>query len=108
MYIALDSSNNRVEISNAMKGDEYFCPLCKSKLIVKKGKIKQPHFAHQTCLDCDEWSSDMSDWHKQWQERFPEEYREVVITGSTGEKHRADVLINNIAETNKFKEVKND
>lgn len=36
----------------------------------------------------------MSEWHLEWQERFPEENREIVLENN-GEKHRADVLINN-------------
>jgi len=34
----------------------------------------------------------MSDWHIGWQERFPEECREITLE-SNGNKHRADVLI---------------
>ena len=36
----------------------------------------------------------MSEWHLDWQSRFPEDCREVVMT-KDGVKHRADVFINN-------------
>ena len=43
---------------------------------------------------CDDWDHDMSEWHFSWQEKFPEECREVVVEYN-GVKHRADILINN-------------
>jgi hypothetical protein len=36
----------------------------------------------------------MSDWHRGWQEKFPEECQEIVLENNEI-KHRADVLINN-------------
>lgn len=37
----------------------------------------------------------MSEWHRNWQNCFPKECQEVVMTNSQGETHRADVCINN-------------
>lgn len=39
----------------------------------------------------DDWKYDMSEWHRNWQNRFPESTREVVIEYK-GESHRADIL----------------
>ena len=44
--------------------------------------------------ECDSWNYDMSEWHRNWQSRFPIENREVVVVNKNGEKHRADILIN--------------
>ena len=91
MLIANDKYGNRVSIENALSKGEYFCPVCGSPLIVKnKGKKKHPHYAHRNLVECD-WG-DMSEWHIAWQERFPEECREVVLENN-GEKHRADILL---------------
>ena len=41
-------------------------------------------------MECD-WG-DMSEWHISWQKRFPEDCREVVLENN-GEKHRADIFL---------------
>lgn len=94
MFTALDKYNRKVSIDEATEDEPYFCEYCKEQLIIKKGDIRAHHFAHKgTCTD--NWHYDMSDWHKEWQNLFPVESREVVME-SNGEKHRADVFINNI------------
>jgi len=91
MLIAHDEKQNRVSIDRVKQGEKYYCPICGLGLIVKsKGKIRKPHFAHKIGSDCD-WG-DMSEWHISWQEKFPEENREVIIE-KNGIKHRADVLV---------------
>ena len=56
---------------------------------------RQAVIVHKKGTQClDGWSHDMSEWHRAWQEKFPEECREVVVE-KNGVKHRADVLINN-------------
>ena len=52
------------------------------------------YFSHKKGTDCDSFSHDMSDWHLDWQMKFPIENREVVME-KDGIKHRADVFINN-------------
>lgn len=96
MFIALDESKNRVSIENALKGKTYFCPSCGEPLIVKakESVAVKAHFAHKKGTDCDDFTHDMSEWHLSWQKLFPEECREVPLE-LNGEKHRADVLINN-------------
>lgn len=90
MYIALDENGNRVEIKNAEKGKDYFCPVCNTPLVIKAGEQRAKHFAHKAKTDCDTWA-DMSEWHYAWQEKFSSEYREIVLEYN-GSKHRADVL----------------
>ena len=92
MFIAVDEQNNKVSITEAENGNNYYCPLCGEKLTLKKnGKIKAQHFAHKPGSDCKDWG-DMSEWHLDWQEKFPKECREVVMEYN-GEKHRADICI---------------
>lgn len=92
MFTAIDELGNKISITNAEYGKNYYCPICQEKLIVKKkGKVKIPHFAHKPGSDCTDWG-DMSEWHLNWQEKFPEDYREVVLK-KDGEQHRADICI---------------
>lgn len=98
MYIAKDENNNNVSITDAKRKGLYFCPTCGAPLIVRaeNSTQKSKHFAHQRGTYCtDDWKYEMSEWHKAWQEKFPIECREVVIE-SEGEKHRADVCVDNI------------
>lgn len=92
MFVAVDEFDKRVSITSVEDGKDYYCPVCKEKLTVrKKGKVKAPHFAHKPGSDCEDWG-DMSEWHLSWQEKFPEGCREVVLE-KDGERHRADVCI---------------
>ena len=44
---AIDIDKNMyVTPSNAIKGNSYKCIECDKKVILKKGKIRIPHFAH--------------------------------------------------------------
>ena len=96
MLIALDSNSNRINATDAQKGQDYFCPICNGKLELRKGSIRCHHFGHWKDQSCTEtWSPEMSEWHYNWQCMFPEDCREVVLQNRQ-ELHRADVLINNV------------
>lgn len=93
MLFALDENKTRTNIHHSIKGKEYFCPICGEKLILKKGNIRAHHYAHNKNSSCkDIWNYDMSIWHVNWQNRFNEDYQEI-IREDLYEKHRADVLI---------------
>lgn len=95
MFIANDSKGNRVNIQDAIKGNLYFCPICKAPLVVKDGQINAKHFAHSIGTLCyDSWSHDMSEWHSNWQMKFPIENREIVLKNKNA-IHRADIIIDN-------------
>ena len=87
---ALTADHHRVHALDAEKGQEYYCPVCGNQVIPRQGEVNSWHFAHVTsCVD--DWKYDMSEWHRNWQNRFPESTREVVIEYK-GESHRADIL----------------
>lgn len=93
MLFAVDKNNQRVHISEAVREGEYFCPSCDEKLVLKMGQIVAHHFSHPKNSLCgDNWNYDMSEWHINWQSRFPKKMQEVVKTYN-GQRHRADVLI---------------
>ena len=93
MLFAIDKDGNRVYIKNTHVKQEYFCPECGERLVLKKGQVRTHHFAHPPHSECtDSWHYDMSDWHINWQSKFPLETQEIVKV-KDGQKHRADVLI---------------
>ena len=55
MIYALNDQNERINASKAEKGKNYYCPNldCTNRdLILKKGQIRVPHFAHKSQKDC--------------------------------------------------------
>lgn len=91
MFIALDENNDKVNAKCAERIRDYYCPLCGESVILKRGEIKVPHFAHKSVRDCESFHKDMSEWHRNWQELFPIEHREVIVKNKLGEKHIADI-----------------
>ena len=67
------------------------CPLCKSGVVGKCGKIKIWHWAHKDNKDCDNWGGRETEWHLNWKNEFPQDSQEVIIGN-----HRADVKIKDI------------
>ena len=60
---------------------EYVCPSCNTDLIIKDGTtITSPYFEHKIPSVCDTFSQDNSLWHKEWQNLFPTNNQEVVLT----------------------------
>ncbi len=47
-HFALDQDNNIVDIKNTVDNNKYYCPNCHAKMILKRGQIRQWHFAHKT------------------------------------------------------------
>lgn len=53
MLFAIDKNNIRYKATmDASKEIEYCCPICKDKVILKKGEFKKPHFAHISKNNC--------------------------------------------------------
>lgn len=96
MFVAVDKNKNKVSIENADIYCQYFCPCCGAPLKIKaaNSEFVRTHFAHIKGSDCDSFEHDMSEWHLEWQAKFPIENREVMLTNEAGEIHRADVCIN--------------
>lgn len=93
MLFALNKEGEKFYIDFANKNEEYFCPCCYGKTILKLGTIRRHHFAHHRETACmDNWHYDMTEWHYNWQGKFPLECQEIVKEFG-GKKHRADVLI---------------
>ncbi|MDR0922120.1 MAG: hypothetical protein LBM95_07050 [Lactobacillales bacterium] len=54
----------------AMKRQEFFCPGCKGRVILKCGEVKQPHFAHVHLTDCQMFSEGETPEHLALKEIF--------------------------------------
>ena len=42
MYTAINSKGIKVRAKEANRGEDYYCPLCNTKLIYKAGKYNAP------------------------------------------------------------------
>ena len=95
MFTALTKDNKRISIEEAVPGESYHCPVCGNPVVIwaKNSNKVRIHFKHKRNLCLDDWKHDMSDWHFEWQSKFPIECREVVVE-KDGVVHRADILIN--------------
>lgn len=95
MFIAVNDKKEKIHISKAVKGNNYYCPICNEILRMNTGLQKAHYFSHLPNTLCkDFWKYDMSEWHFAWQEQFPMESQEVVFENDN-EIHRADVFIKN-------------
>ena len=94
MFVAIDDKETLTYIEHAVLGRDYFCPLCRDKVSIKRGEERQHCFSHfpgRACSDSWDREYDISEWHREWQKCFPICNQEVVV--QLGEiKHRADVL----------------
>ena len=95
MFYALNEDGTRVDAYEANKDENYTCPICNNRVILKQGKVNINHFAHESSVCEDNWTYDMSKWHKRMQSYFPKESQEVIVQHQ-GKKHRADVLIGDV------------
>lgn len=46
-------SEERVEASRSLAGGDFHCSLCGGAVILKRGRVKVAHFAHQPGAECD-------------------------------------------------------
>ena len=83
MLWAFNEQNERLL---AAPGTTAKCDYCGDTLIAKCGEIKIWHWAHHSNMDCDSWAKEETQWHKDWKESFPGDWREIQIGC-----HRADI-----------------
>jgi len=95
MQKAIEVGTNKIIYPN--KSKSAVCQCCGESVIAKCGSIRIHHWAHKKKDNCDSWYEPMTDWHIEWQNNFPEEWREIVlISQETGEKHIADIYTPNM------------
>lgn len=68
------------------------CRGCAGEVVAKCGKHVVWHWSHVTRDVCDPWWENETEWHRQWKDRFPKDWQEVIQNdATTGERHIADV-----------------
>ena len=67
----------RVHIDSAQRGVPHFCFGCSSEMIIKRGEINRPHFAHKAGLVCDPDTA----LHEAAKMNIVEGFTEAVETG---------------------------
>ncbi len=61
MLVAIDENGNQAMAWKVSRGEEYFCPECRSNLVLRKGEIKVHHFAHKVSDACDYGAGESED-----------------------------------------------
>lgn len=67
------------------------CQVCSSPVISKCGERRIWHWAHLGERNCDHWWESETQWHRDWKNRFPSDWQEIVHRAESGEKHIADM-----------------
>lgn len=67
------------------------CPACDSPVIAKCGVERIHHWAHRGKRLCDQWWEARTQWHYDWQDKFPLRMQERIFFADCGERHVADV-----------------
>lgn len=68
------------------------CQSCGARMIAKCGNKKTHHWAHKTSRKCDSWWEKETAWHRNWKNKFPEIWQEIInFDEGTNEKHIADI-----------------
>ncbi len=83
----------------APKGPEYVCPSCHAAIVLRKGAIRVPHFAHKPPTDCS-WAAGETAEHREAKIAVRNAFRlrgflaefEVEVLSIAGDR-RADVLV---------------
>lgn len=91
--------NRRVEAADVERGPDFFCPNCRTLVVLKKGRIKVAHFAHKPPTTCT-WASGETQAHMAAKRiirdglilRGLTAELEVPVLSSGGDR-RADVLV---------------
>lgn len=104
MLVAL-FHGKRIEAQDAAPGEDYHCPGCNAALVLKKGRIRTPHFAHKAETSC-EWAKSETPEHRAAKLMVAEAFRskgyvsslECVVETLPSDR-RADVLVTNSQET---------
>ncbi len=79
------------ERQEAQLGRSGVCQACNKPMVARCGDIRAHHWAHRGGSHCDSWWENETEWHRNWKNKFPVNWQEVVHQADNGEKHIADV-----------------
>ncbi|MDN6967522.1 competence protein [Oenococcus sp. UCMA 17063] len=63
MLVAKDCHNVLIEADHARRDELFYCPFCKKRLLLRRGEIKIPYFAHSVNDNCSSFSENESEIH---------------------------------------------
>jgi len=56
------------------------------------GEVYDDYWRHKNKSECDSWYEPETEWHRNWKNHFPKDFREIIIIDEvTKEKHIADI-----------------
>jgi competence protein CoiA len=67
------------------------CPGCGGLMVARCGEVRVHHWAHKGRRYCDPWWEPETEWHRNWKNRFPDSWQEIIHHAEDGERHIADV-----------------
>jgi competence protein CoiA len=82
------ANGERQQAQPNLSGD---CPGCGGPMVARCGEVRVHHWAHKGRRYCDPWWEPETEWHRNWKNRFPESWQEIVHHAEDGERHIADV-----------------
>src|SRR5699024_273065 len=99
MLIAQKTSGEKILAQECLKSEkDLLCPLCKQPVILKKGTIKIPHFAHLRREDCQSFSEGETQEHLQNKLFLQKWTQKGVLEAYLPElKQRPDLLLDFLA-----------
>ena len=83
-------SHNNAKVE-ATPGANAICLCCGSELVAKCGSLKVWHWAHKSKKNCDHWWENETPWHRNWKNKFSDDWQEIIQISENGEKHIADI-----------------
>lgn len=94
MLIAASTDGTEVLSIEGIRGQDYYCPACKSKVVLRSGAIRYPHFSHLPNSHC-HWAKGESPRHREMKiqlgalfKKQPVEYERFIFPDL-----RADLLV---------------
>lgn len=88
MLIASRGDGARILAHRELDRGDYFCPVCETAVVFKRGRVVVPHFAHGPGSDCPASESE-SPRHLQAKLTFAERFASLGYTVQLEETHRA-------------------
>ncbi len=82
------------ERQEATPGLSGICEVTGLPVIAKCGTVRSSHWALIGERERDSWWEPETPWHREWKNKFPKEWHEVIHPAKNGEEHRADVKTN--------------
>jgi len=90
MQFALNENNEK--IIPQFSGQQARCQYCRAEMIGCCGEIYDVYWRHKNKNECDSWFEPETEWHRNWKNNFPKDFREIIIIDEvTKEKHIADI-----------------